>query len=174
MYSCHHPALCVAIPRRGERMFRRLLALLSVSACASAVMVLAPISAQAQSAVTISLGSTGTIAKSKVLVTLPVQITCDLTAGQPGPIGTPFTVEDDASIAQAAGRAIATGTGFADRSAVVCDCTPHRNTITLVADSTGPPFHGGHATVQYQVLIFDNNGNTEQANTGFVTISLNG
>ena len=160
MYSCHHPALCVAIPRRGERMFRRLLALLSVSACASAV--------------TISLGSTGTIAKSKVLVTLPVQITCDLTAGQPGPIGTPFTVEDDASIAQAAGRAIATGTGFADRSAVVCDGTPHRNTITLVADSTGPPFHGGHATVQYQVLIFDNNGNTEQANTGFVTISLNG
>jgi hypothetical protein len=69
-------------------------------------------------------------------------------------------------MAQAAGRAIATGNGFADRSAVVCDGTLHPNTITLVADPTGPPFHGGHATVQYSVLIFDNNGNSEQASTG--------
>ena len=155
-------------------MTRRLLALLSVPVCASAAVVLMPLGAQAQSAVTISLAPTGTIARSHVLVTVPVQITCDLTAGHPGPIGTPFFVEDFGTIAKAAGQAIATGTGFADRSAIICDGTPHPNTITFVADSGSPPFRGGAATVRYTVDIFGNFGNSEQGDSGFQTVSLKG
>jgi hypothetical protein len=109
-----------------------------------------PLGAQAQSAVTISVGSTATLSKSRVVVTVPVQITC-------APIGTVFDNMGNATIEQAAGHAIASGSGFEDQP-IVCDGTPHPNTYTLSADPTGPPFHGGQASVSISVSLDGSTG----------------
>jgi hypothetical protein len=158
---------------KGWAMIRRLLSLLLMPACALAVVVLTPLGAQAQqSAVTITIASKGTLARSRVVVTVPVQISCDLSAGQPGPIGSPFSIEGGATILQAVGRlAIASGSGFTDQP-IVCDGTPHSNTVTLVADASGPPFHTGAASVTFSLFIEDFSGNSESGSSGPQTVSL--
>jgi len=147
-------------------MIRRLLCVLAVSACALAVVALTPLGAQAQSAVTITVGSTGNLAKSRVVVTVPVQITC-------APVGTLFDFEDSATIEQAAGRAIASGSGSAGQPSVVCDGTPQPVTFTFLADPTGPPFHRGYAAVEVFLFVSGSDG-SESGSSGLQTIKLKG
>ena len=148
-----------------QAMIRRLFFLLAVPACASAVVALTPLGAQAQSAVTISVAATGTLAHSRVVATVPVQITC-------APVGTVFDIMPTATIEQAAGHAIASGSGGPSQP-IVCDGTPHPNTVTFLADPAGPPFHGGPAAVEVSVFIFGSGG-SESGSSGLQTVTLKG
>src|SRR6266536_577593 len=122
--------------RRLRRLF--------VLTCVSALAALTPLSARAQSPeVTITVAATGTL-QSRIVATVPVQITC-------GPLDVAF-VEQGATIEQAAGREIASGSGFADQP-IVCDGTAQPNTFTFLADPSGPPFHGGDAAVRIALFI---------------------
>jgi|SRR6266581_1171401 hypothetical protein len=125
-------------------MTRRLLRRLFVLTCVSALVALTPLSAKAQSPeVTITVGATGTV-QSRIVVTVPVQITC-------GPLEV-GTAQQSATIEQAAGHEIAQGSGFADQP-IVCDGTAQPNTFTFLADPSGPPFHGGNAAVSIGLFI---------------------
>ena len=123
-----------------------------------------PLSAQAQPAVSISVGSKGTLAPSRVVVTVPVQITC-------APIGTINAVQENATIEEAAGRAIASGSGFSDQP-IVCDGTPYPNTFTFSADPTGAPFHVGPASVNISLFIENSTGGFETGSSGIQTVRL--
>jgi hypothetical protein len=152
-------------PQYDKAMIGRLLSFFLVPTAALAVVAMTPLGAQAQSDVTISIGSTGTLAPSRVVATVPVQITC-------APVGTVQAVQEGATLEQAAGHAIASGSGFSDQP-IVCDGTPHANSFTFSADATGPPFHGGPASVNISLFIFGSDG-FESGGSGFQTVSLVG
>jgi hypothetical protein len=125
-------------------MARRILHLLLVLTFGSALIAATPLDARAQSdPVTITVGETGTL-KSRIVATVPAQITC-------GPLDV-YIVQQAATIEQAAGQEIARGNGFADQP-IVCDGTPQPNSFTFLADSSGPPFHGGDAAVSIGLYI---------------------
>lgn len=95
--------------------------------------------AAAQAAMTISLGQPDLT--SRVLVTLPVTVTCSPFDSTLVLFQSQLTV----SVVQAAGQRIARGFAFAFNAVPACDGTPHTIGVRVLADTFGPPFHGGHA-----------------------------
>jgi hypothetical protein len=113
---------------------RRLGAVTAIAATASLGTA-----AAAQAEMTISLGQPELT--SKVLVTLPVTLTCS-----PFDAGLVlFQSQLTVSVEQAAGQRIARGFGNVFNAVPACDGTPHTTDVRLLADPLGPPFHGGHA-----------------------------
>jgi hypothetical protein len=131
----------------------------------SALVALTPLSARAQSSeVTITVGATGTL-QSRIVATVPVRITC-------GPLEV-SVVQESATIEQAAGTAIAHGSGFSDQP-VVCDGTAQPNTFTFLADPSGPPFHGGNAAVSISLFICDPSFVCVSGSSGVQIVRLRG
>ena len=83
-------------------MARQLLRRVLMLTCVAAIVALTPLSAQAQSEVTITVGATGTL-QSRIVARVPVQITC-------APMEVAFG-DTGGTIRQAAGREIAHGSG---------------------------------------------------------------
>jgi hypothetical protein len=84
-------------------------------------------------------------ALSRVATTEPVTVTCS-------PFDPSLTLVSEninMQVEQAAGTAIARGSassfGFAPTLLFPCDGTPNTIPITINADPSGPPFHGGMA-----------------------------
>ena len=128
-------------------MIRRLLRLLLMLTCVSALVALTPPGAHAQGEVTITVGATGTLLARGVAATIPVEMTC-------GPIEVdPRFTMTDAELNQAVKRQIAHGFGFFPEQPIVCDGTPHPNTYTVVADASGPPFRKGDAAVEVGLRV---------------------
>jgi hypothetical protein len=122
-------------------MTRRLLRLLLMVTCVSALVALTPLGAKAQGEVTITVGASGTLQAKGVVATVPVEITC-------GPLEVdPRFTEATATLNQAVKRQIAQGFGTPNQP-IVCDGTPHANTFTILASASGPPFRKGDAAVQ--------------------------
>lgn len=97
------------------------------------------------------------LSKSRVTVTVPVIVTCP--ALDPSFDLIIETVQ--VSIQQAAARQIARGSGYmrgvrtstSDSLVFVCDGRPHTVVVPVQADPTGPPFHGGVASVTASVEV---------------------
>jgi hypothetical protein len=88
---------------------------------------------------TISLGQPDL--SSRVLVTLPVTMTCS-------PFDSTlvlFMSQLTVNVEQAAGQKIARGFGTAFDPVPACDDTPYTTDVQILADPFGPPFHGGPA-----------------------------
>jgi hypothetical protein len=98
----------------------------------------------AAAAVGITLGSRATLT-ARVLVTVPVTVTC-------GPFDQFFgAMSNSVTVEQAAGNGIATGTGsIAD---LVCDGTPHTSQAGVLAAPTSKPFHGGSAVASASLVV---------------------
>jgi hypothetical protein len=146
-------------------MARQLLRRFLVLTCVAAVVALTPLSAQAQSEVTITVGATGTL-QSRIVARVPVQITC-------APMEVAFG-DTGGTIRQAAGREIAHGSGGADQpvTSIVCDGAPHPASFTFVADLDSPPFRGGDAVVTVAVILCDVNFVCQSGDSGFQTVKL--
>jgi hypothetical protein len=119
-------------------MIRKLLPL----AAALAVCGAAAASAQAM---TISLGTANLL--GRVAITEPVAVSCT-------PFDPSLMLLDESmnvSVEQASGRSIAHGTGgsgaFGSPLLFPCDGSQTTVAVTISADTSGPPFHGGTAVV---------------------------
>jgi len=128
----------------------------------SVVALMAPGTAQADPGVTVVIGATATL-QARTLVTVPITVTCD-------PVGTFFSMSF-VSIEQASGTAIASGSGFI--STLTCDSTAHTYQVSVLGNTSGPPFHGGPAVARASVNIFGSLGG-EGGSAGPQTISLRG
>jgi hypothetical protein len=112
-----------------------------------AAVVLGLATASSASAMTATLGEPELIAK--VLVTVPVTVSCDPVS--PGLVV--FSQSVSVLVEQASGRDIARGTGnvfagFPQPLLFPCNGTPTTLSLSVLADPTGPPFHGGRAVVR--------------------------
>ena len=118
-------------------MLRKLLCLVVV---ATASLISA---AAADSALTLRLGTPDLSAR--VLITVPVIVSCSPF----DPSLTLFSESVNVSVVQASGTRIATGSGslmsFLPPLPFVCDDTEHTVAVNVLANATGPPFHGGSA-----------------------------
>jgi hypothetical protein len=110
-------------------------------AAAFAVCGAATASAQAM---TISVGPTASLS-SRVAVTAPVTVSCT-------PFDPSLTLVDETinvTVEQASGRSVAHGTGsagaFTPSLLFACDNSQATIPVTISADTSGPPFHGGTA-----------------------------
>jgi hypothetical protein len=94
-------------------------------------------------AMTISLGAP--TLSDRVSVTEPVTVACSPF----DPSLTLFSEGISVSLEQASGRSIARGSGFVSgflpTLPFACDGTPTTIPVTVLADTSGPPFHGGQA-----------------------------
>jgi hypothetical protein len=144
-------------------MTRQLLRWLLVLTCVSALIALTPLSAGAQSEITITVGATGTL-QSRVVARVPVEITC-----APTEI---FFGDTGGNIMQAAGRQIAHGDGGVDLTSIVCDGTPHPTSFVYTADFDSPPFHGGNAVITALVSLCDVNFVCQRGESGLQTVKL--
>lgn len=96
-----------------------------------------------------------TLGKSKVSVTVPVQVTCPTLDPSYTLQGQSITV----SVEQAVHKGIAHGSGqvFGDIPRglpVVCDGTPHTVSVVVLADPTGAPFTKGWMSVGVSAEFF--------------------
>jgi hypothetical protein len=99
------------------------------------------------SAMTVTVGEPELIAK--VAITVPVTVTCD-------PVSTGLVVFSQSVsvlVEQASGRDIARGTAslFASLPQALlfpCNGAPTTLSVSVLADPTGPPFHGGRAVAR--------------------------
>jgi hypothetical protein len=133
--------------RGGKPMTARLFRS-SLFALVGAGLALVPVVASASN-VSATLGA-GTLT-NRVAVTIPVTVTCA------GPFWDPSTQElfeenISISVEQASGKQIASGTGQASFGLPFsqpqhCDGTAVTIPVTVLADPTGPPFHGGSLVV---------------------------
>jgi hypothetical protein len=114
-----------------------------VAVAASVVALVMPALAKADPGLTVALGSSATL-EARVLVHVPITVTCDL--------GGDFFAMSFVSIQQASGTQIASGTG--SLSTVTCDAAPHTYAVSVMANPSGPPFHGGQAVAFASVNIF--------------------
>lgn len=136
---------------------------------ASALALVAP--AGATAAVTISVPARADLT-AKILVTVPVTITC-------GPYeqalaGTSVSV----SIEQATSKGIARGSafrgGFMDPTfALTCDGSAHAYPIAITADPAGPPFKNGSAIVSASAFVSFDCCTGDTASAGPQPIKLN-
>jgi uncharacterized protein (DUF2141 family) len=140
---------------------RRRLTRVAVLATALVALV-APAAAQADPGVTVVIGPKATL-QSRVLLTVPITVACD-------PLGDYF-VMSYVSVEQASGTQIARGSG--DIATVTCDSAPHTYSVSVLADSAGPPFHGGQAVVFASVNIFGSLGG-EGGSAGPQSVSVRG
>lgn len=146
-------------------MIRRLLRLLLMLTCVSALVALTPLGARAQDEVVITVGATGTLQARGVVVVVPVEITCG-----PLEVDPRFTMAD-ATLTQAVKRQIAQGFGTPDQP-IVCDGTPHANTFTILASASGPPFRKGDAAVRIFVTVGNETECCLSGSSGIQTIRL--
>jgi hypothetical protein len=126
-----------------SRLFRS-----SLFALVGVGLALVPVVASASN-VSATVGA-GTLT-DKVAVTIPVTVTCA------GPFWDPTTQQlfDEniqLSVEQASGKQIARGTGSASLALPIaqpqqCDGSAVTIPVTILADPTGPPFHGGGLVV---------------------------
>ena len=128
----------------------------------SLVALLVPGLAQADPGVVVAIGPAATL-QSRVLLGVPITVTCD-------PLGD-FFVMSYVSIEQASGTRIAAGSGYVPT--VVCDSAPHAYQVSVLADASGPPFHGGQAVAFASVNIFGSLG-SEGGSAGPQAISIRG
>jgi hypothetical protein len=146
-------------------MTRRLLRLLLMLTCVSALVALTPLGAQAQGEVTITVGATGTLLARGVGATVPMEITC-------GPIEVdPRFTMAGVELRQAVKHQIAHGFGFPEQP-IVCDGTPHPNTATVLADASGPPFRKGDAVAEVFVFVGNPDFCCISGSSGFQIIRL--
>lgn len=137
--------------------------LISVAAVVgTCVALVVPGLAKADPGVTVSIGSTATL-ESRVLLTVPITVTCD-------PVGDFFSMSF-VSVEQASGTRIAHGSGFI--STLTCDSTPHTYPVSVLADTSGPPFHGGPTVASAFVSIFGSLG-SEGGSAGPQTVLARG
>lgn len=129
---------------------------------ASVVALVGPGLAKADPGVTVAIGSTATL-ESRVLLTVPITVTCD-------PVGDFFTMSF-ISVEQASGSRIASGSGFI--STLTCDSASHTYAVNVLADTSGPPFHGGQAVASASVNIFGSLG-SEGGSAGPQTVHVRG
>ena len=144
-----------------------------LTAVAVAVLLFVPgasfvaTSTAASAAATITVGKPTLVAR--VLVNLPVTVTCD--------VGNPATsfFAPNATIEEAVGKKIATGTGSAPGPfpfTANCDgVTPTSFVIQVLAATSGPPFQKGKAIVEANFFINGPNG-SESASTGSISVKL--
>jgi hypothetical protein len=110
--------------------------------------IAAPVAA---SDITVNIGAP-TLSKSRVAVTVPVAVTCQ-------PLDPTFDIVIEtvsAHVAQAAGRRIASGSGTrtgGPTDLFACDGASHTVSVAVLADTAGPPFHGGLASVTASVQV---------------------
>jgi hypothetical protein len=120
-------------------MFRKTLVL---SAVAVAALVMA--AAASAAAPTIRLGDAQLI--GKVAITVPVSVSCAPPEGDRVLQTTSLSV----SVQQAAGKEIAYGSGFVggfNSMAFTCDGSEQTVPVTISANPSGAPFHGGKIVV---------------------------
>ena len=135
----------------------------SLAAIGATLVALAiPGLAKADPGVTVAIGSSATL-QSRVLLTVPVTVTCD-------PVGDFFPMSF-VSVEQASGTKIASGSGFLPT--ITCDSAPHTYGVSVLANSSGPPFHGGQAVASASVSIFGPFG-SEGGSAGPQTIAVRG
>ncbi len=115
-------------------MFRKLIAL---SAIAVATLMIGVGPASASASVAMGIGSTATLT-DRVLVSVPVDVTCSPDAGQ--------QEANFVAIEQATAKGIAHGDGAV--VGVVCDDTSHHYSVAILADTSGPAFKKGKAVVR--------------------------
>jgi hypothetical protein len=119
-------------------MLRRVLCLAVVATAALAS------TAAADSAMTMRLGTPDR--QAGVLIVVPVIVSCSPF----DPSLTLFSESVSVSVEQASGKAIAFGSVFTSRSLpqpllFPCDDAEHTVVVNVLANTAGPPFHGGHA-----------------------------
>jgi hypothetical protein len=118
--------------------------LMVVLALASALACLASTAAAAE-AMTVKLGDPDL--SNRIRIDVPVTVSCSA----PDPSLTVFSQGIFVTVQQASGREIARGTGNAHGSLpnllYPCDDADHTVPVTVLADTAGPPFHGGQAVV---------------------------
>jgi hypothetical protein len=147
-------------------MTRRLPRVLLMLTCVSALVALTPLGAQAQGEVTVTVGARGTLLARGVAATVPMEITC-------GPMEVdPRFTDASAELQQAVRHRIAHGLGFPEQP-IVCDGTPHPNTATIPADTSGPPFRKGDAVVEVFVRVGNETFCCPSGSSGFQIIKLN-
>ena len=119
----------------------RFMAAVSTTACVLSTAA----ASTASAAMTASLGAPSLSAR--VAVNVPVTVSCD-------PFDPSLTLVEGGAfltVEQASGSSIAHGSnfsgGFVPDVPFVCDSAPHKFTATVVADTSGPPFHGGSAII---------------------------
>lgn len=116
---------------------------------ATAALAAFAVTASAAGAATLSLGTPSLT--SRVAITEPVTVTCSPF----DPSLTLFSENITVQVQQAAGRAIARASGgqfgFLPNLLFPCDGTPTTIPVTMSADPTGPPFHGGPAVFTVSV-----------------------
>jgi hypothetical protein len=128
---------------------------------------------------TMSFGSPS-VSSSRVAVTVPVTISCS-------PFDPALLLSEvvTVSVEQAAGTGIAHGTAsvgdpmlFGGPLLFPCDSTGHTFSMTVLADTSGRPFHGGQATFSGSAHVgsatcaycFDGPSEDAQATPGTLTM----
>jgi len=112
----------------------------------AAALIAGSAAAAANADMTVTAGSP-TLA-GKVLITVPLTITCSPF----DPSLTPISSAAFVSVEQASGQSIAQGSGSVGGSMGVpqiaynCDGTPQSVPVLIQANPSGPPFHGGPAS----------------------------
>jgi hypothetical protein len=135
-----------AVPAWAREAVMRRISMAIAGLVAVALATAGPVAASPLAA---SIGSPS-LSQSRVVITVPVSVVC-------GPLDPSFdlviqTIEVHAL--QAAGKSIARGSGTAhgvlfsgtDTLLFPCDGNSHSVPVSLTADPTGPPFHGGIAS----------------------------
>lgn len=131
-----------------------------VGALTALLVALFAISASPASAGTSPLGTTVTIGSPKLsptrlFVTVPVNVSCSSST-----FSTVSSENVAASVRQASGLKIATGFGVVNFSPPFfpsplfpCDDATHAVPVTVQADPSGAPYHGGLASASAQVCL---------------------
>ncbi len=136
---------------------------------ATAVAALIPITAMA-SGLTVSIG-TPTLT-NRTLITLPVTVSCP--AIDPTVADFIFGEQVNASVQQPVGQSFATasgGVGGSQNNLVFsCDGTSKTVTLSMLANPTGPPFHGGPAIISASVAVQAGFEAFPGCGCGFVTL----
>jgi len=111
----------------------------------AALVIACGATAATAQAATISLGAPSL--SGRVAITEPVTVSCSPC----DPSLTLFGEGVNVSVEQASGRSIARGSGFAGgfvpNLLFACDDSQTTVPVTVLADTIGPPFHGGTAVV---------------------------
>jgi hypothetical protein len=141
---------------------------LAAAGCA-ATMIGGAVAPAASAATTITIPDTADLI-GRVAVEMPVTVTC-------GPFDI-YSLIGDVQVSQAAGQNIAQAAGgffgqagFAVSGGVLCDGSPQTVTVSMNANSAGPPFHNGPAVASASAFVFSGL-TSETATDGPKTIRL--
>jgi hypothetical protein len=164
-------------------MFDKVTTLSRLVPAAAAVLLVSAATASAAEALTISPGTPSLT--GRVAITEPVTVTCS-------PFDPTLTLTFESisvQVEQAAGKAIARGTGarnsFPPTFLFPCDGSQSTVPITVYADPAGPPFHRGKAVftetasagaatpcVPGSITCFTNPSTSQTASTGPIALGM--